>query len=129
MNERPGCGLPLCFHPVSHRTALHEDDWMVPVFARNRSGQAGHIPCFGAACDQFKASRGKMMAFIHHEMTVIRYSIINGPFVHEALHKRHIQTPGELLPPTTEASNCFQRQTEKPRHPFDPLFEKLLAMH
>jgi hypothetical protein len=44
MRETPLCGLGLGIDPVPHRTTLHEDDRVVPVFPGNRRGQPKDVP-------------------------------------------------------------------------------------
>jgi len=44
MLETPLCGLGRGIDPVPHRTTLHEDDRVVPVFPGDRRGQPKDVP-------------------------------------------------------------------------------------
>src|ERR1039457_6011405 len=51
---------------VAHRAALHENNWLMAVLPRGRSGEAGHVARFGAAGGQVKASRREKMGLRPH---------------------------------------------------------------
>ena len=55
---------------MTHGTALHEDDRMVAVLARDGGGQPRDESRLRPTDDLLEALGGQMMAFIHDEMTV-----------------------------------------------------------
>ena len=55
--ERSTNRLRFRIDPMSHRTALHEDDRMVAVLARHRRGQSGHKPGLRPTSDQLETPR------------------------------------------------------------------------
>jgi hypothetical protein len=86
---------------------------VMPVFADDCGGQARDKFRFRPARDEFKAPRREVMTFVHDKMAVVSDPIVHRSFLHEALHQRHIQRPGKLLPPAPEAPNSFCRQAEE----------------
>ena len=92
MAEGPSRRLPPRINAMPHWTALHEDNWMVPVLARDGRRQTGDEFCLGTARDQFKAARGEVMAFIHNQMAITPYPVIDRAFVTEALNEGDIKS-------------------------------------
>jgi hypothetical protein len=66
--ERPAGRLDTRVDPVPNRPALHRDDRMVAVLARNRRRQPKHESSLGLPDDGFKAVGGDMMAFIDDQV-------------------------------------------------------------
>jgi hypothetical protein len=114
---------------MPHRAALHEDDRVMAVFARESGGQAGHESGFGPARDEFKALSGHVMTFINYQVTVISDPIIDCAFVGQTLHEGHIQHAGELFSPASKASDGLGWHAEKFGQTLDPLFHELSAVH
>src|SRR4029077_15671964 len=99
-----GSGLPFRIKAMPHRAALHEDDRVMAVFARERGGPAGPESGFVTARDDFKDLSVHVMTFINHQVTVISDPIIDCAFVGQTLHEGHIQHAGELFSPASKAS-------------------------
>ena len=68
--EGAGSRLGLGVHAVPNRTALHEDDWMMTIFARDGRGQPEDEPCLGLASHLLEAMGGEMVAFVDDEAPV-----------------------------------------------------------
>src|SRR5882672_6958000 len=79
------CLLP-SVDTMPDRPALHEDDGMMAVLARDGGGEAGNELGLGPARNQFKAASRHVMTFIHHQMPVGANSIIHYAPANEALH-------------------------------------------
>jgi hypothetical protein len=90
------CRLGPCVDAVAHRPALHEDDGVVPVLARDSRRQAKDMPCLRATGGEFKADRRKVVAFIDDEMTVGTDQIGYLALANKALDQRHVDHPGRL---------------------------------
>ena len=105
VSKGPCGGLFFWIHAMPHRAALHEDDWVMAIFASDSGRQAGYEFRFGPSRHQFKAPRGKVMTFIDHKVAVVSDSIIDRAFVDHALHKGHIHHPAEFLSPASKTSD------------------------
>ena len=77
MSEGPLPGLRLRAGPEPDGTALHEDDRMVTVPARDRRGQAEDVFRLGQARDGLEADGGDMVALVDHELAVIGDDVID----------------------------------------------------
>ena len=122
-----GC-LRLGVDPMTNRSALHEDDRMVPVFASDRGGQARDELCLCLADDLLETVRGQVVAFVHDEMSVIADQIIHDSLARQALNERHVERPGRLLSPAADSADLLRRQAQKRCQALDPLFQQLPAM-
>ena len=57
MLERTDCGLGARIDAMADGTALHEDDGMMAVLARDSGRKAHHEPCFGLPRHLLEAAR------------------------------------------------------------------------
>jgi hypothetical protein len=55
---------------VAHRTALHEDDGMVAILARDRCRQTKNMPGLGATGGKFEADGRQVMALVDDDVTI-----------------------------------------------------------
>ena len=95
MSERPKRRLLPGVDAVAHRAALHENDRVMAVLARDRGGEAGDVACLGTAGDQFKAARREMVALIHHQVAVRSNTVMHDTLPHQALDEGHVDPAGE----------------------------------
>jgi hypothetical protein len=79
MQEVPRRCLGLPIDAETHRPALHEDDGVMALLARDGGGKAQNALCLGAARHLLEADGREMMALIHNEMTVPGDEIIHAP--------------------------------------------------
>src|SRR6185437_10296444 len=98
---------------MAHRPALHEDDRMMTILARNRCRQASDKLCRGAASDLLEAGGGKVMAFIDNHMAVLLDKIIDDSLAHQALDDGDINDSGRFLLAAADSANAFGRDGKK----------------
>ena len=91
MLEGPGCGLTLGIDTMSDRSALHEDDRMMPVLATDRRGQARDELGFCLPHNLLETVSRHMVALVDDDVSVRSHTIAHDSFVYEALNDRHIQ--------------------------------------
>ena len=121
--------LPFRIHAMANRSALHEHDGMMAVFACNCRSQAREVLCLCTTRYLLEAVRGEMVAFVDDNLTVVGDAIVNSPFAHEALKQRNIQHSGKFLSSTSNSTYRFLRQVEKITKSLKPLIEQLLSVH
>src|SRR5690606_41244786 len=81
---------------MAHRTALHEDDRVMPVFSGDRCRQSRDIARLRSAGDKLKACSGQVMSLINDKMAVIGNDIVNFALANQALDQRHVDHTGGL---------------------------------
>src|ERR1017187_8808621 len=113
---------------VAHRAALHENNWLMAVLPRGRSGEAGHVARCGAAGDQFKAARRQMMALVHHQVAVFSNTVMHDTFPRQALDECHVNPASETFLAASEPADGLGWQIEESSQAFHPLFQQLLAV-
>ena len=64
---------------MAHGAALHEDDRMVAVLARDGGGQPRDESRLRPADDLLEALGGQMVAFVHDEMAVFATQSLTTP--------------------------------------------------
>jgi hypothetical protein len=114
---------------MADRPALHEDDRMMAVFARERGGKSHHESSLSLPRHLLEAARRQMMAFVDDELTVIGHAVVHHAFAYHALDHRYVDQPGRAAAAATDTADGLGGQTEKQREPLDPLIEELAAMH
>jgi hypothetical protein len=120
MAEGPTSRLGSRIDAEPYRATLHEDDWMMAVFARHGGRQAQHKPCLGTPCHCLKTDGREVMAFVDHEMPIIGNEIIDLTLVNEALDHGDIYDARRLAPAPADLTDALFGQVEKalqPRHP------------
>ena len=75
MNNSPPRRLGTRINAMSNRSALHEDDRMVTIFAGHSRGKPEDIARLRAAGHELKTRRRKMVALVDNQMTVVRYHV------------------------------------------------------
>ncbi len=128
VGEGPGRSLLLCINAMPHGAALHEDDRVMPILPRNGCREADNKFRFCPGGDQLEASRGKMVAFVHHQMSVIPNPVIDHSLPHQALNQGYINPSGELPLSAPKPPDAFRGHPKESRQPLDPLLQKLLTM-
>lgn len=113
MCEGPRGRLRFRVNAETHRTALHEDDWMMPIFTRDGRRKAQDKLRLGAACHRLKADGRKVMAFIHDEMPIPGDKIIDHALVNEALDHGDIDDTCRLTHATANLADTPFGQVEK----------------
>jgi hypothetical protein len=71
------CGLLLRVHSVPNRSALHEDDRMVPVLPRDRRRETGDKSRFGLSRHLLETVCRQVMTFIDNQVTVVGDTIVD----------------------------------------------------
>ena len=71
MLEWTGRGLHLGVHHMPHRSALHEDDWLVAILAGHGGRQPGDVFRFRAPGHLLEAVGRQMMTFVHDQVAVL----------------------------------------------------------
>ena len=121
-------GLRLGSRPVPDGTALHEDDRMVSVPARNGSRQPEHIPGLRAARDRLETHCGKVVALVDHKLPVVGDDVVHFPFAHEALNHADIDEAAWLALAATDLPDGGRGKIEECRELRDPLIHELQAV-
>src|SRR6266568_3284962 len=129
MFKRASRGLFLCVDTMAHGAALHEDDWVVTILARQRCGQPGNKFCLCPTSHLLKAVRRQMVAFVNNKMTVFGHPVVNDVFADQALNERNIEHAIGFLSSASDMTDRPRRQIEKCRKSLNPLFEQLSSMH
>ena len=63
-------GLRSGIDAVAYRAALHEDDGMVAILARDRRRQTQNVPGLGATGRELEADGRQVMALVDDEVTI-----------------------------------------------------------
>lgn len=98
---------------MPNRATLHEDDWMVTIFAGHRRGQSEDIARFRPADHKLKARRRKMMALIDNQMTLVRYHVGYFTSAHEALDQCDINDTSRLAASAADNADILRIDIEK----------------
>ncbi|EXI75345.1 MAG: hypothetical protein AW07_01246 [Candidatus Accumulibacter sp. SK-11] len=114
---------------MTDRSALHEDDRVMPVLAGHGRRQAKDIPGLRSPDQLLKARRRQVMAFVHDQMTVVPDTVIDHAGADEALDQRHVERAVRLVAAAADAADGLGRQSQEACQPFDPLLQQLLAVH
>ena len=115
--------------PISYRSALHEDDRVMPVFARDRCREPKHKASLRSARHSFEGRSGDVVAFINDQVPITGYRIRDFTFPYEALDQRDVDAPRGLAFPAANGSNRTSVNREERLEAFDPLREQLATMH
>ena len=129
MPERALPGLRLRARPEPDRTALHEDDRMVAVPARDRRREPEHVFRLRAAGDGLEADGGDMVALVDHEMPVVGDDVVHLALAHQALYDADIDDAAGLAPAAADPSDSRCGKIEERLEPCDPLFHELAAVN
>jgi hypothetical protein len=70
---------------IAHGSALHKDDRMVAILARDGGGEPQHIPRLRPTRDELETYGGEMVALVDDQATVIANEIVDLAVAHEAL--------------------------------------------
>src|SRR5580658_11255999 len=114
---------------MTHRSALHEDNRMVPILAGHCRGQSQHIPRLRAPRDQFEAKRGQMMTLIDDEMTVTSDLVRHLRLADETLDQCNVDSTRGLTATATDRTDISSVHRQKLMEAIDPLLQQLLSMH
>ena len=115
-------GLRLGGCPVPHGPALHEDDRMMAVPARNGRRQPEHIPGLRAARHRLETHGGKVVALVDHKLPVV------GDDAHQALDHADIDEAAWLALAAADLPDGGCGQIEECRELRDPLIHELQAV-
>ena len=85
MVETPPSSLNSGVDAMPYGTALHENNWMVPILARDRSREAKDEPRFRSARHQLERRRRDVVALIDHKMSVTSHEVGYLAFPHKTL--------------------------------------------
>ena len=69
--------LGLGIDTIAHWAALHEDDRMVAILARDGGGEPQHISCLRATRDELETDGRKMVALVDNQVAIIADQIID----------------------------------------------------
>jgi hypothetical protein len=127
--KRPDRGLRARIDAMPNRTALHEDDRMMAILARDGGGEACHKSRLGLPCHLLEAARWQVVAFVDYELTVIRYAVVDYARPGQTLDYGHVDKASRTAPAAADAADRLRRQVQKHREPFDPLVEQLAPMN
>jgi hypothetical protein len=127
--ERPECSLNLRIDSMPDRSALHEDDGMMPVLSGNCGGQPQDEPGLRASRNLLEAASGQVMTFVDDQVTVAADTVVDEPFTNKTLNDRHVDSACRLVSASTDSADLRPFQVQKRRQPFDPLIEELTTMH
>ena len=105
--------LFLCIHPVTNRSALHDDDRMMTVLASDSLRQAHdeaslRLPRYG-----LETVGRKVMAFVHDDVSVVGDAVIDDTLLDQALDDGDIDDSGRLGAPTADGADRLDRQAEE----------------
>ena len=76
---------------MANRPALHEDDRVVAVFARDGGRQAHHEAGLGRSRHQLETVGRQMVAFVDDQVAVVSDPVVDDAFLHQALDDRDIE--------------------------------------
>ena len=99
MLERPGSGLHPRVHAVSHGPALHEDDRMVAVLARDRRRQSDDESRLGLSRNLLEAMGRQVVALVDNQVAVVGDPVVHNALLDEALDDGDIEQPGRRVAP------------------------------
>ena len=89
--EGAGRRLRSCVHSMANRSALHEDDGVVAVLARDGRRQAHDEPRLGLARHLLEAVRGQVMTFVDDQVAVLGHAIRDDTLPDEALNDGDVE--------------------------------------
>lgn len=105
MPERSERGLSLRVHAIPHGAALHEDDWVMSVLARDGGRQSEDEPCLGPTRDLLKAQGRKVVTLIDHQMAVIAETVVDDALADHALNDGDVDASRGLVPAPADSAN------------------------
>src|SRR5262249_49071796 len=105
--------------------ALHDDDWVMTVFALRCRGQAGDVFRFHLPKNLLEADCGKVVTFIHDDMTVVGHAVIHDLLAIQTLDARHIYCPAGVPATASDLTDVFDWQIEERCQSFSPLVQQL----
>ncbi len=128
VGNAPLGGLHASIDSVSNRAALHKDDGMMPILARDGRGQAEHILRLGASRHQLKARCRKVVALVNDQVAVIGNQIGHLTSTHKALDQRDIYDARRLASAASDDSDFLRIDVEECFETLNPLGEQFAAM-
>jgi len=121
--------LAFCIHAVANRSALHEHDGVMPVFAGDCRGQSREILRLRTPRDLLEAERREVVAFVDDDVTVLGDAVVNRPLAHEALNQCDVERPRKSFSSSSDSAYRLFRQIEKRTKSLNPLIKQLLSVH
>src|SRR5206468_921408 len=103
--EWTGGRLGLRIHAVPNGTALHEDDWVMTVFARDGRGQSKNEPRLCLPGHLFETVRGEVVALVDDEMAVPIHAVVDHAFLDETLNDGHVDDARGRVSSTADAAD------------------------
>ena len=92
---------------MANRPALHDDDWVMPVFALRRCGQAGDVTPIHLSENLLETYGGKVMALVHNDVTIVGDHIVHDLFAIQALNNGHINHPAVIPATAADLADAF----------------------
>ena len=89
---------------MANRTALHEDDRMMTVFAGYRRGQTGDKLRLGSSGHEFEAAGRQMVAFINNQVPIAPDSIVHHAFANQTLDQGNVYDPSQFSASASKSS-------------------------
>jgi hypothetical protein len=111
--ERGAAGRLAGAHTEPDGTALHENDRVVAVFPRGRSGQSGNVSPSGLSHDLFEAECGNVMALVNDDVPILGDKILHFAFAMETLEQRHIDETGARYLSASNLSDRLSREIQE----------------
>ena len=102
MIERTRRRLRFGIHAVPHRTALHEDDRVMPILPDDSGRKPKDIPCLRPTRDQLEAYSREMMALVNDQVSVVRDQIADFAIADETLNQGDIDPSRRLALAATD---------------------------
>ena len=116
-------------HLVTHWTALHENNRLVPILACHGRRQTGKIFGLALANHLLKADCRNMVALVNDQIAVIANDVTDNSFLDQALDHGHIEIPVRFMLTTAKLPDVFWWDAKKLTQGLNPLIEQLPAMH
>src|SRR5204863_2551026 len=116
-------------HVEPNRSALHEDDWLVAVFANGSRRQADHVLSFDLSQYSFERERRNVMALVHDHVPVFCHYVFHLALSNQALYDGYIQSASLLCLPAANLADIIGAKPEEHRQPLPPLIHQMTSMN
>ena len=100
-------------YPVTHGTALHEDDGMVAVLASDSCRQSQDESRLCLTRHLLKAVGRQVVALVDDQMAVLSHAIVNDALPDQTLNDGDVEPAGRSALPAADSTDGLRRHTQK----------------
>ena len=127
--ERVNCRLRSCGYSVPNGAALHEDDGVVTVLARDGRRQPRNESRLGLAGHLLEAPRRQVVTLVDDQVAVVGQAVLDDTLSDKTLDEGDVEQSSRPGLAAADPTDRLRREVEERGQALDPLVEQLTPVH